>query len=232
MRTPVLLTFLTGNTMTIAAALQQLLLCTCPQSSEIPDITAITCVEDLGELRKLIFQRTFLSAGVLNNIVIATDDPALQATWTALQGLATNAKVTVSPEFGNYQPSGGDQRTAGGGAQTPGGIPLNLGFNPTISTAELQRVPQDTIRDLKNYSCEVGLSVWLINEHGQIIGLKDATVAANFRGIPVAQFAVGDKVPGHYAGYDYNPMIWSFYPNWSDWLHVVTPTDFNALTQL
>jgi hypothetical protein len=43
---------------------------------------------------------------------------------------------------------------------------------------------------------------------------------------------VGDKNLGGFDAPDGNAISWSFPPNWSDNLVIVTPSDFNPLTDL
>jgi len=208
------------------------LLCSCPAPTEIPDITSDDCVERIGEVQKIVFQRT-KDGTTLNEITIATSNPNLLATWTALKAASDNTKVTVSPFIQGPESDPGEPREFGGEGQTLGGIPILLGSSPTSFTAQLIDVKQLVVQDLKEYMCERELSVFLVDEHGRIWGLADdPSSATTFRGIPIRGFFVSDKNLGGFTEPDRNEIRWSFLPNWSDNLYSVTPSDFEALVEL
>ena len=50
--------------------------------------------------------------------------------------------------------------------------------------------------------------------------------------IPIRSLFIGDKTHGGLAAPDSNAIQWSFLPNYSDDLAIVTPDDFNPLTDL
>ncbi len=201
--------------------------CACPLGAALATPTAPTCKEDIGEIRRIILQRT-LDGTTLNTIVIGTDDPTLLATWTALQGAAGNTKIAALATMAEVTPDGGGPREAGTG---PGGVTLYKGALPTSYSAQFQQIEQDVIRSYRAYQCEPRLSAWLVNENDQIIGLKDATVATTFRGIPLESLYIGPKFTGGLNQVDYNMINWSFLGEWSDFLHVVTPV-FSPLLEL
>lgn len=213
--------------MTNPAIFQFLLQCACPLGAAISDPTAPTCLEDIGEIRAFAIQRT-RNGTALNEIVIATDDPTLKATWTDLQAAADSTKVAFLADIAQITVSGGEPRDVGEGQ---GGAQIRKGSTPQVWTAQFQQIQQDVIRSYESYQCEPELSIFLINEFGQFIGLKDADVATTFRGIPLKNFWVGDKMPGFYAGYDYNGVSWTFLSGWSRYLHVIQPA-FDPLVEL
>jgi hypothetical protein len=51
-------------------------ICTCPLGAEISDITIPSCPEYLGQIQKVIFQRTYSSGSTENKFVVASTDPA------------------------------------------------------------------------------------------------------------------------------------------------------------
>lgn len=202
-----------------------LLQCACPLGAAIGDPTAPTCIEDYGEWRRLIIQRT-LNGAVVNEITIGTDDPALLATWTALSIAADSTKAVWLTTFANPTNDGGEGREAGTG---PGGATVFKGATPSQFSAEFQQKEQDVIRSYRAYQCEPNLSVFIVTEFGVILGLKDAATAVTFRGIPMESFFIGPKKPGQLSALDMNMVNWAFLGEWSDWLHAVTPTDFDPL---
>ena len=75
------------------------------------------------------------------------------------------------------------------------------------------------------------VSVFMIDENGDIWGVvDDHDTIAEFRGIPVENFFVGDRQPGGLTEPDRNAVRFQLAPGWSDKLHKYTPSDFNAKT--
>jgi len=208
-------------------------LCTvCTPAAAIGDITAVTTKVRLGEIQKFIIQRT-KNGTTRNEITIATSNPNLLATWTALKAAADSTRVQVSPFIDGPEGEAGGPREFGGPGETRGGIPRRNGRENTPFSANFLDVPQSLITELKAYECETELSVFLINECGQLIGKTDDTASPTvFYGFPIQSFFVSDLNMGQYTQSDYNTVQWNFLPNWSDNLHVVSPSDFDALTEL
>lgn len=76
------------------------------------------------------------------------------------------------------------------------------------------------------------LGVFLFNENGQIEAIKDSTDVNVYYPIPIRSLFISDKGHGGLENPDSNNISWSFAPNYSDDLSIVTPTDFNPLTDL
>jgi hypothetical protein len=198
-------------------------LCPCPQSASLTAFlrSDLNCNENLGQTRGVIVQRT-KTGSTLNEITIATADPADVDTWTALEAASDSTKVVVLPSIVEVNVTAGEARTYGSGNQVAGGISVVIGSNPTAVTAKILSIKQSIIKTIKQYGCD-NIAIFLIQENGAIVGLKDADTATKFRGIPAASFFVSDKVLGQYDTPDHNMMSWQFYPNWSDMLHVIKP---------
>lgn len=207
------------------------LTCNCPLGASIEDIPLGTCAENFGQVQKVLFQRMNTS-GVRNKLNASTADPKLKATWTALLASATSTKVVQSPfiQAPAFEP--GASRNFGGGNETLDGIEIVVGREATSFTGVIRSQPQKTIKALKTYECEESC-VALINAQGQI-GLlcDDPDNITEYYLIPISSFFVSDKMVGGLENPDGNNISWKMKPNWSDNFVVVTPTDFNALTEL
>jgi len=210
------------------------LLCQSAALAALEELPIDVC-QNIGQIQKLIVQFTNESAGVLNKFIIATADPTLKATWDAAKAEIGSKKVVITPFIGEPENEAGELRRYGGGNATPGGVEIILGTDAAPFTAKFLHKDQAAIKKMKEWN-SLDISVFLVNEAGQIIGVsQDSTVAATeFRGIPLYPntFFVGDKVLGGYEGVDYNPIEFQFPPNWSDDLMVVTPADFSALSEI
>jgi hypothetical protein len=125
---------------------------------------------------------------------------------------------------------GGDAITYGGGNDSVGGVTKTIGRNPVNMTFALRQIPQDIVKALKGLMCET-LGVYLINGDGQILALKGSTAGVHYP-IPIDNLFVGDLMLNGLDAPDSNALSFSFKPNWSDDAVVVTPEEFNPLTDL
>lgn len=207
-------------------------LCTgCTIETEIPDLVASDNKEDWGQIQKLIIQRR-TSAGVTNWIVVATDNPELQATWTALFAAADSTKIQITPIIHAPATTPGGQLEFGGGNDTPNGIPEVVGVDPTTFEANFNRLMQKSIKSLKNFDCE-DITIMMVNHCGHIIADSDDSAAhTQIKGFPVFSWFVGDKNIGGLGTPDNNAFNFKLKGNWSDNAVVIKPTDFNAVEDL
>lgn len=209
------------------------LICQCPAAAALTTIPKVTCPENFGQIQKIIFQRLALADGTLNSFTTATSI-LLKASWTPLLTAADGSKVVVSPYVYAPADSGGDARMSSGGNDDLGGMPLVLGGNPVQFAAQFRGVPQSVIKVIKELQCEAevgNLGVYLVNENGKIQCVAGSTAGTYFP-IPIRSLFVGSLVHGNYDAKDSNVISWYYKDNYSDELAIVSPTDFNPLTDL
>ncbi len=210
------------------------LTCQCPAATAITTIPAVTCGENFGQTQKIAFQRLQKADGTKNSFT-STASILLKASWTALMAAADGSKVVVSPYIEAPTSEPGAARTFGGGNETLGGVEEVLGAEPTAFSAVLRRMPQNVIKIMKELMCEANagnLGVFLFNENGQIEAIQDETTPTTYYPIPIRSLFISDKGHGGLENPDSNNISWQFAPNYSDNLVIVTPTDFNPLTDL
>ena len=215
------------------------LICQCPAATAIPTIPAVTCPENFGQIQKVAFQRLRKADGTRNAMVgsgtpVAASIP-LKATWTALLAAADGSKVVVSPYINAPADSGGDARMTSGGNDDLGGIPVVLGGNPVQFEGQLRSVPQSVIATMKELMCEAAagnLGVFLFDENGKIEAIQDKTTPTTYYPIPIRALFIGSKIHGNFDAKDANAIQWQYPDNYSDGLAIVTPSDFNPLTDL
>lgn len=208
--------------------------CKCPAAQAITTIPAVTCPETFGQIQKVAFQRLRKADGTKNSFT-STAAIEVLASWTTLLSATDSTKVVVSPYIQAPTNEAGAARTFGGGNETLGGVEENIGREPSSFTAVLRRIPQNVIKVLKELQCESwgdNLGVYLFDENGNIEAIQDETTATTFYPIPIRSLFIGDKSHGGLEAPDNNAISWSFLPNYSDNLKIVTPTDFNPLTDL
>lgn len=208
------------------------LLCNCPVGAALGSVPLSDCPNSLGQIQKVVFQRVFSTGATRNSFTIASANPNVKASWTPLLAATDGTKVVQSPYLSAPAFEAGAARTYGGGNETLGGIEIILGREATAFTGNILRAPQTTIKALKAFMCE-NVGVYLIDEFGRITGTVDnTTTPTKFYPIPISALFVGDKAIGGLETPDMNALTWKFLPNWSDNLHTVVPTDFDALTEL
>lgn len=210
------------------------LTCQCPAAASLTTIPAVECGENFGQIQKVAFQRLRKADGTKNSFT-ETASILLKASWTALLAAEDGSKIVVSPYIEAPTSEPGAVRTYGGGNETLGGVEEVLGAEPTAFSAVLRRMPQSIIKIMKELSCESNtgnLGVYLFNDNGQIEAIQDPTTPTTYYPIPIRAFFVSDKGHGGLENPDSNNISWQFAPNYSDDLKIVTPTDFNPLTDL
>lgn len=210
------------------------MICQCPAAASIASIPAVTCGESFGQIQKVAFTRLRKSNGEKNSFT-SQASILLKASWTPKLTADDDTKIVVSPYIEAPTSEPGGPRTFGGGNETLGGVETIIGAEPTTFSAVLRRVPQDVIKALKTLMCEAAidnLGVFLFNENGQMEAIADPETEGTYYPIPIRSFFVSDKGHGGFENPDSNNIQWSFAPNYSDNLKILTPTDFNPLTDL
>lgn len=206
------------------------LLCACPVSAEPSDVDQLSCLEDFGQIQKVILQRRFSTGTTLNQIAFA--GVTLEATWQALVDATDSTKVVWSNELGDPQSTPGEPLLFGSGNQVPNGAPQVVGEGFSQMAFVMYSYTQAIVKQMKNWGCELA-SVFFVNSAGQIAGhIDDPAAPANFRGFPIQKktMFVGSKKFGGYGNPDSNVFQFSLPPNWSDNFYVVTPeATFDAL---
>ncbi len=208
--------------------------CQCPAAASLETIPNVQCAESFGQIQKVAFQRLHTSAGVRNSFT-SSAAIGLKASWTALMAATDGTKVVVSPYIQAPTSEAGEPITFGGGNETLGGVEEIIGRNPTTFTGVMRKIPQSIIKAMKQLQCESwadNLGVYLFDENGNIEAIQDETTATTYYPIPIRSLFIGDKTHGGLEAPDSNAIQWAFLPNFSDDLAIVTPTDFNPLTDL
>lgn len=210
------------------------LICQCPAAAAIPTIPNVTCPENFGQIQKVAFQRLRKADGTRNSFT-TTAAITLKASWTALLAAADGSKVVVSPYINAPADSGGDARMTSGGNDDLGGIAEVLGGNPVQFDGSMRSIPQSVIKAMKTLQCEANagnLGVFLFDENGKIEAIQDETTPTTYYPIPIRALFIGSKIHGNFNAKDSNAISWQYPDNYSDDLAIVTPSDFNPLTDL
>ena len=203
--------------------------CSCPAGTAIASVPNASCPQDFGPIQKIIFQRIFSSGTTKNSMTQA--NAKLLATWTAFFAASNGTKAVITPYVEAPTADGGDAITFGGGNDTVGGVTKVIGRNPVNMTFALRQIEQGIAKALKKLMCEI-VGVYLVNGDGMIMGLGDGASTPNLYPIPINSLFVGDLKLNGLDTPDENALSFSFNPNWSDDAVIITPTDFNPLTDL
>lgn len=202
-------------------------ICSCTTTAALPDIPKTECKQSFGQIQKLAFVRIY-STGTTKNKFDETNDITKLTSWQKFTAASDGTKIVVTPFVEAPTQDGGDAITFGGGNDTLGGVERRVGRNATNMSFALREWMQSAIKTLKSLECEGALGVYLINEHGQIEARK---VGEEYFPLPIQSLFVGDKIHGGLQEPDSNSLQFSFAPNYSDDLVIVTP-EFNAVTDL
>lgn len=209
-------------------------LCTCPLASSFPDVPNFECAENFGQVQKAAIQLLQSTPGTDNGF---TSDAAItkKASWQTYLSADDGTKIVVTPYFVSPTAEAGEAITSGGGNDSLNGVEVVQDRNPTPFSASLRGMPQTLIKALKEIQCwaqsEIpAIGVYLFTGDGRIGCLSDGD--GGHKPIPVVSFFVGDKTLGGFGEQDTNVISWSFLPNWSDDLVLVSPGDFNPLRDL
>lgn len=202
-------------------------ICSCTTTAALPDIPKTECKQSFGQIQKLAFVRIY-STGTTKNKFDTTNDITKLATWQKFTKAKDGTKIVVTPFVEAPTQDGGDAITFGGGNDTLGGVEMRVGRNATNMSFALREWMQSAIKSLKALECEGALGVYLINEHGQIEARK---VGEEYFPFPIQSLFVRDKIHGGLQEPDNNSLKFSFAPNYSDDLEIITP-EFNAVTDL
>lgn len=209
------------------------LICQCPAATAITTIPNVTCPENFGQIQKVAFQRLQQADGTRNSFT-STASILLKASWTALLSATDGTKVVISPYINSPADSGGDVRLSAGGNDDLGGIAEVLGGNPVQFDGQIRSVPQSVIKIMKELQCEANagnLGVYLFDENGKIEAIQGES-SGTYYPIPIRGLFIGSKLHGNFDAKDMNLIQWSYPDNYSDDLVILTPTDFNPLTDL
>lgn len=207
--------------------------CSCPAAASLETIPAVKCTESFGQIQKVAFQRLTNDQGQKNSFT-ADGEITVLASWTPKLAAADSTKIVVSPYIQAPTNEAGAARTFGGGNETLGGIEEIIGREPNPFSGVLRKIPQDVIKAMKSLQCESAadnLGVYLFDENGRIEAIRDEAADTTFYPIPIRSLFIGDKSHGGLEAPDSNAISWSFLPNYSDNLAIVTPS-FNPLTDL
>lgn len=207
--------------------------CKCPAAPSLEAIPSVVCSESFGQIQKVAFQRLTNDDGAKNSFT-ANAAIGVLASWTPKLAADDSTKIVISPYIQAPTEEAGAARTFGGGNETLGGIEEIIGREPNAFSAALRKMPQSVIKIMKQLQCEAAagnLGVFLFDENGNIEAIKDETTKTTYYPIPIRSLFVGDKAHGGLESPDSNALSWSFPPNYSDNLAIITP-EFNPLTDL
>ena len=203
-------------------------MCSCPAGAALPAVPNASCPQDFGQVQKIIFQRIFKTAGTKNSFTQTASIKQLSS-WTALFSASDGTQCVITPYVEAPTSDGGDAITFGGGNDTVGGTTKVIGRNPVNMSFVMRQMTQDVIKALKGLQCEDELGVYLVNGDGQILAVSSAD--NEYTPIPIRSLFISDLKLMGLDNPDENALSFSFLPNWSDDVKVVTP-DFNPLTDL
>lgn len=188
--------------------------------------------ESIGQIVRLFVQRN-KSGATENSMTVATSDPTLAATWSALFAETDSTKVVKTPVFDEFTASAGDPILYGGDTMASG-VQIVLGTNPSTWEGQFLNKSQNlTIKPLQDLIGEVytteSLQVFGINDCGNIVGFSNDDYTT-FKGLPASMFYVGTPGAHDRVNPGKNMLRVMIKAEYFKYLKIVTPADFDALS--
>jgi len=206
--------------------------CVCPKPESLTDVLRATCKENLGQIQRFIFQREGLdnrfAVGELGLITAL-------ASWTPLWIAEDDTKIVSSPYVENFVIPRTEAATEGGGDNsTIDGIEIVIGANAATAIGQIAETPSSILAALRKLMCEPFLTVYMVNQYGQVIGrdLVPASPGTDVTGIPIQSFFVSDADNNGLNTRDKADFRFGLPFGWRDNLAITKPVGFNAKTQL
>jgi len=200
--------------------------CDCPLPTAIGSLTAVTCNENLAQIVKIIFQRKQATPSFPAQDG-TVGGAGLLASWTPFFAAVDATKVQGTPEFSEFVIPQVEGITYGGDDNsTIDGRQLISGASTVRATGAFLGLPAANLKELKEFSCENALTVYMVNEFGKVIGSSpDGT---KFEGIEITTFFIGDGGNEGKNTFDKTTFGFNFKYGWRDNLAIVTGTDFSG----
>lgn len=202
--------------------------CSCPAPASLLSVPIFDCKENLGQIQKLVFQRrqagkVFTESGTTPNSIKNL------ASWDVFKAATDSKKVVATPFVEGFSIPSGEPITEGGGDNsTLDGAEIVLGAGSITSEGFFRSIPSKVAKALQALNCEGDLTVYMVNEYGQIIAEEVGGVAGDYRGFPVNFVWVGDTSNEGKNTHDKTPVRMNFMAGWRSNLKLVTPADFDA----
>jgi len=194
----------------------------CPLPANLSQIVATTCAQHFGQIVKIAFERVALGdfdAGVGNKITVEADwDTRISANQITISDFCENVLVPA----GEAITEGGDDNS------TLYGQALVVGKGQVTVSGRFRGLSSAGKASYEQFVSESSvynqLSVYLINEFGQLI-VSDSTVTTDVGyGFPIQSFFIGDVDSQGYNTHNFNIFQWNFVGGWSDGFKVVDLT--------
>lgn len=202
--------------------------CNCPAPTALTAIVAEACGVNLKQIQKLAFQRT----GDSFESVTALTDIKLLADWQTKISAVDDTKIVITPLIGGdptIEP--GEAITEGGGDNsTLNGVEEVEGVNPSSFSCIFKSLSSTVEAQLKALNCEKNLVVYFFLQGGTIACVE--VVATEHEGFPVQSVFTSDRGNNGFGTKDFVNFSFQLAEGWSDNLVIITPTDFNPLTDL
>jgi hypothetical protein len=205
--------------------------CLCPQAAATTEIGDLTCGENIGQVQKIVFQRRQATPSFPTFSGSAVGSADLLASWTTLLAAANGTHVTVTPFCENFIIPPITPITEGGNDNTTlNGVAIVVGAEFAEATGTFRSLTGELLRQIKDYNCELDLTVFLVNEFRQIVGTSPN--GTTFTGIPIQSFFIGDGDNNGKNTQDKTNFRFAVSYGWRDRLAFCVPTNFDPLTAI
>lgn len=162
---------------------------TCPLPESLPDILAVSCSQQFGQIQKLGI-RMIQNSGDTGFDTLA--EILGKAAWEAMLTAGNGTKLVITPNLpGLVIPNSEELKEEGGNNNTINGISIPVGKGTVKVTCKPLNLPVKVAKSIEalapfsNVSGETLIEAFFFNEAGQIIYKADSDAGANGRGFPI-----------------------------------------------
>lgn len=206
--------------------------CKCEENINLPTLDPSECFKHFGKDAKWAFQ---ILDDANNQFVNGVNGIEEESSWTGL-ALDTNTnpdKITVTPFLEDVNFASPDKLED---SENIDGAPNYVGKGPQLVTAMIRNVTPDQFDALERLECFENLTLYRIDNNGNIMARKTADAPATHAGLKISPrtFSAKDPEKGGTRA-DQMKVAIEFYmrPGWYKTSDVVTPeATFDPLTEI
>lgn len=140
-----------------------LLDCSCPSPTALVTVPNVTCVDVIGKIGKMFFQRLDDAGNTFVNGVNGIEEAT---SWAGLPDAVDDTKVIVTPVLEDVEFVEPDILTEG---ENLDGAPITIDSGPATITAMIRNPTKEMMAGLRALGCERNLTVYFVDALGKIV---------------------------------------------------------------
>lgn len=207
----------------------------CPVPDVLPEIPANDCPFKIDQIIRAAFQLRQIGAEPFT----PTDPITKKASWAKLVAAPDATKIVFTPIFaGLVIPRSEAKEEGGNDNSTAFGIPEYVGEQTVKITATLKNIGPKVVAALRKLveqsipqTGAYRLTVYLFTKNGQILCIEHTQAnVVKHTGNPLFNLRFSSRGSEGFNASDTVEMGWYFPADWDEQVNLITPEDFNPLT--